>query len=98
LALRRAALRLNLRFYAAGARRRLTLPREWAFRNVLESRTFAKPVNVPGITGSVISQGMASMADMQSTYSFPDALDMLELLNVRNYNQWAAQEAAKRAR
>ena len=98
LILRREVLKLHLRFLAEGARQELTLPREWAFRKTLKERTFAKPVNIPGITGSVISQSMASMADMQNTYGFTDALNMLELLNVRNYNQWAAQEAASNVR
>ena len=99
LMLRREVLKLNLRFLAGKkARRELNLPREWAFRKALKGRTFAKPANVPGIVGSVLGQGMASMADMQSAYGFTDALNMLEVLNVRNYNQWAAQEAANHAR
>lgn len=96
--LRQEALLLNLHFYPAGVREPLELPREWAFRKALEAKTFARPVNVPGISGSVISQGMASLHDMQENYSFPEALDMLELLNIHNYNQWAAQETAKHGR
>ena len=98
VSLRRKALILNLRFYPSGTREPLELPREWTFRKAMEANTFARPVNVPGITASVVGQGMASLQGMQENYSFPDALDMLEVLNVRNYNQWAAHEAAKRGR
>ena len=96
--LRQEALILNLRFYPDGAREHLELPREWSFRKALEAVTFARPANVPGITGSILSQGMTSLREMQDYYSFMDALDMLEVLNVRNYNQWAAREAARHGR
>ena len=96
--LRREALAHNLRFYTNPDRQEFTLPREAKFRRALDSQTFAHAANIPPIVGSVISQGMASLQGMQSSHSFTDALDMLELLNVRNYNQWAAQEAAKNGR
>jgi hypothetical protein len=96
--LRKAVLGLNLRPCRAGARKDFVLPREYAFRKALGTCTQAKPANVTSVVGTVIGQGMASMLDMQRSYSFGDALDMLELLNVRNYNQWAVREAAKHGR
>ena len=96
--LRRASLELHLAFCAGGARRALLLPRESAFRKAVDARTYARPANVPAVAGALVSQGMASILDLQTHYGFEDALNMLELLNVRNYNQWAADDAAKRGR
>lgn len=98
LRLRREVLLCNLRFYPEGARKPLDLPRERAFRKVMEARTYARPVNVPGIAAAIITQRMTSLADLEKTYSFMDALDMLEVCNVRNYNKWARQEGVNRGR
>jgi len=94
--LRRACLELHLRFL--GERHPLLLPKEAAFRRALKANTYARPANVPAVAGAVIDQGMASLGELEEHYSFEDALDMLELLNVRNYNHWAANEAAKQGR
>lgn len=57
-----------------------------------------KPVNLSLVIGAVLNQGMASLYDLQSIYSYTDALDLLEVANVRNYNQWQALEVARRGK
>ena len=94
--LRRAGLNLHLQFLAT--RRPLLFPKEQAFRRAMKATTYARPVNVPAVVGTLINQGMASLGELEERYSFEDALDMIELLNVRNYNQWATNETAKQRR
>ena len=96
LQLRAASLRCNMSFVFEEGRRELTLPKESAFRRAAEERTYARTVNVPQVTAALISQGAASLHDLRSTYTYGDALDLLEILNVRNYNYWAGAEAAER--
>lgn len=98
LCLRKAALQTNLSFAFDGTRKPLTLPQETAFRLAYTEQARAKTVNVPQVTASLIAQGIASLNDLRTIYTYDDALDLLEILNVRNYNQWAALEAAKHRR
>lgn len=98
LRLRQAALLVNLSFAMDGARKTLVLPREAAFRRAAAEQTQARTVNVPQVCAALISQGIASLNDLRNIYSYTDALDLLEVLNVRNYNLWAAAEEARRKR
>ena len=98
LRLRWAALRENLIFACEGARKPLSLPKEHAFRRSSEGRHYARTVNVPQVAGFLIGQGMASLNELRTGYSFSEALDLLEIINVRNYNQWEAHEAARQKR
>ena len=98
LALRRAVLRENLSFAREGIRKPLPLPKEAAYRRASGERTAARTVNVPQVSAILISQGVASLNDLRGGYTFADALDLLEVVNVRNYNQWAANEAARSRR
>lgn len=95
LLLRSAALRTNLAFAHQDARKIPTLPRSAAFLRATAEQTYARTANVPQVTAGLISAGMASLHDLRTIYTYADALDLLEVLNVRNYNQWAALEAAK---
>jgi hypothetical protein len=91
-ALRLKILGVQLRFATQGVRTFFRLPRDAAYRQAVEKYTFAKSVNVPAIAAALIGQRVVSLADLQSAYSFGDALDILEVLNVYNYNQWQKQE------
>lgn len=96
--LRKTALQTNLSFAFDGTRKPLTLPQETAFRLAYTEQSRARTINVPQVTASLIAQGIASLNDLRTIYTYDDALDLLEILNVRNYNQWAALEAAKHRR
>ena len=95
LRLRRALLRENLIFACEGVRRPLILPKEQAFRRASGGVTRARTVNVPQVAGILIGQGMATLHELRTGYTFGEALDLLEVMNVRNYNRWAANEAAR---
>ena len=92
IALRQAALHINLDFAQPEGRSQLHFRKESAFRREVADRVYARTVNVPEVAAALISQSMASLHDLQNTYSFADALDLLEIANVRNYNHWAASE------
>lgn len=98
LLLRQAALRVNLDFALAGARQYLTLPKASAFERAKAQQNPGSTVNIPQLTSSLISHGAASLHDLQTTYSYGDALDLLEIVNVRNYNQWTVYESAKQGK
>ena len=46
--------------------------------------------------GVIISQRLATLYELQTVYSYEDALNLLEVVTVRNYNEWAAAEESKR--
>ena len=98
LTLRRALLREQLAFAFDGTRKPLLLPKEAAFRRASGERTAARTVNVPQVAAILIGQGVTSLNELRSSYTFADALDLLEIINVRNYNQWDANEAARHKR
>lgn len=56
----------------------------------------ADMANVSGLMASLISNNLATLRELQTIYSYDDALDMSEVLTVRNYNEWAAREAASK--
>ena len=94
--LRESSLRANLAFSLKGQRKPLVLPREYSFRRAVAEQTYASTVNIPQVISCLISQGMASLGDLRGSYTYSEALDLLEVLNVRNYNQWATSESQKR--
>ena len=96
LALRRWVLREQLFFAAGGVRKPLLLPKESAFRRASGESVAARTVNVPQVAAILISQGVTSLNELRSGYTFADALDLLEIVNVRNYNHWAAETAKHR--
>lgn len=43
--------------------------------------------NVSPLIGAVVSTKLASLNELQTVYSFRDALDLLEISNVDNHNE-----------
>lgn len=42
-----------------------------------------------------MARRLATLHELETVYSFEDALDMAEIITVQNYNEWVAMEAAK---
>lgn len=42
-----------------------------------------------------MARRMASLHELDSVYSYEDALNLAEIITVQNYNEWIASEAAK---
>lgn len=47
--------------------------------------------NVPDVIYSIITAGMATLAELQTFYGVNDAYDMLEIISVNNANKLVAQ-------
>lgn len=43
--------------------------------------------NISSICGALISAKLATLHELQTVYSLEDALDLIEILSVDNYNQ-----------
>lgn len=43
----------------------------------------------------IVARRLATLHELETVYSYQDALNMAEVLTVQNYNEWAAMEAAK---
>lgn len=51
------------------------------------------------MAAGVIRHGYARLIELQTEYSYPDMLDLYEVMMVRLHNEWVIQdEAEKRAR
>lgn len=61
----------------------------------MKKTAYADYANVSGTIGTLIGKNMATLNDLDTIYSLPDALNMLEIVTVQNYNDWAAMEASK---
>ena len=46
----------------------------------------------------VISRQLATLDDLQTRYSYEDALNLLEIIQVNNYNEYLLHEDARRNR
>lgn len=46
--------------------------------------------------GSIVARHMATLHELDTVYSFEDALNMEEIIIVQNYNEWAAMEEARK--
>jgi hypothetical protein len=46
--------------------------------------------------GGIVSRRLATLRELETIYSYEDALNLAEIIAVRNYNEWAAKEAARR--
>jgi hypothetical protein len=53
-------------------------------------------VNVDPLLSLVVREGLATMRELDEYYSYEDALNMAEILNVRSYNDWLAHKDAQR--
>jgi hypothetical protein len=44
----------------------------------------------------IVGARLATLHELETVYSLSDALDLAEIVTVRNYNEWVAVEAAKK--
>jgi hypothetical protein len=51
---------------------------------------------VSGLVGVIVARKLATLHELETVYSYEDALNMAEIVTVQNYNEWVAMEAAKR--
>ena len=52
-------------------------------------------VNLPQIVGTVISAGRATLHEMQTVYSLEDAYNLLEIVQIDDYNASLARKVAE---
>ncbi len=45
--------------------------------------------------GVLIARKMATLHELETVYSYEDALNMMEIIVVQNYNEWVAGENSK---
>jgi hypothetical protein len=50
---------------------------------------------VSGLIGVIVARRLATLHELETVYSYEDALNMAEVITVQNYNEWVAMEAAK---
>ena len=51
--------------------------------------------NIPPLLGFLVSQGVCSLNELKTVYSFEDAMWMYEAIMVPKYNEWRELEASK---
>lgn len=56
----------------------------------------AEAANVDRVVAAVVGEGLATLCEMQTVYSYEDALDLAEIIGVRRYNEWAAAKEARK--
>ena len=49
-----------------------------------------------GLLGLLVARKMATLHELQTVYSYEEALDMAEAIAVQNYNEWVAMETRRR--
>ena len=91
------ALAINMAFCRKGARKERRFPRQSAFNAACQRQDFAQPVNISPLTATLITTRTASLLELDSMYSYADALNMLDVIITNQYTPWVASEAAKRA-
>ena len=52
--------------------------------------------NMSGLLGMLVIRKVATLHELQTVYSYEDALNMAEALAVQNYNEWVAMETRRR--
>jgi hypothetical protein len=45
--------------------------------------------------GVIVARRLATLHELETVYSYEDALNMAEIIAVQNYNEWAAAEKGK---
>ena len=48
--------------------------------------------------GAIITHKLATLHELDTVYSYSDALDLLEIITVQNYNEWLEMEEARNKR
>ena len=56
---------------------------------------YADYANGSGLVGVTVGRGLASLQELETYYAYEDALDMMEIITVQNYNEWVATENAR---
>lgn len=51
-----------------------------------------------GMMGAIALRGLATLGELQTFYSFEDALNMLEMIRVAHHNERAARNRARQLR
>jgi hypothetical protein len=41
--------------------------------------------------GVIVARRLASLHELETVYSYEDALNMAEIITVQNYNEWVAR-------
>ena len=49
-----------------------------------------------GLLGLLVARKMATLHELQTVYSYEEALDMAEAIAVQDYNAWVSMEARRR--
>ncbi len=47
---------------------------------------------MPNLFAPLISRRLATLHELETVYSLEDALDLMEIVTVQNYNEWLAME------
>jgi hypothetical protein len=50
------------------------------------------------LVGVIVARRIASLHELDTVYSYEDALNMAEIIMVQNYNEWVATDAAQSKR
>ena len=51
---------------------------------------------MPSLFGVIVARKLAKMHELETIYSYEDALNMFEIITVQNYNEWWAGEKTKK--
>jgi hypothetical protein len=62
----------------------------------MTGKGYAEYANVPGLIGVIVIRRLATLHELETVYSYEDALNFGEIITVQNYNEWAAMEASSR--
>ena len=47
------------------------------------------------LSGRIVSAGLASLVELKTVLTYEDALNLDEILTLRNYHQWLASKQAR---
>ena len=61
----------------------------------MNGKGYADYANVSGLVGVIVARQLATLHELETVYSYEDALNFAEIITVQNYNEWVALEAAK---
>lgn len=56
----------------------------------------AEYANISPVFAAVIGRNLATLRELETVYSLPDALNLLEIITVQNYNEWAVMEESRK--
>lgn len=54
-----------------------------------------KTENIHPLFSAIIMNKLATLHELETVYSYEDALNMVEAISVNNYNEWVASEEAR---